>query len=146
MGWFVWQYEDWRNDIYVLDKDRVIDIDRSPFGLRGTQRKEARYDSIQNVSAKTKGLIDMAFNVGDVTVKTGGADNALVFERVYDPQGVQRELQRKIDAFMTGKKQQEADQRRHELAETIGIYDELRGLHGPRAINRDGAGSEDMVR
>jgi hypothetical protein len=82
------------------------------------------------VSAKTKGLIDMAFNVGDVTVKTGGADNALVFERVYDPQGVQRELQRKIDAFMTGKKQQEADQRRHELAETIGIYDELRGLHG----------------
>jgi len=146
VGWFVWQYEDWRNDIYVLDKDRVIDIDRSPFGLRGTQRKEARYDSIQNVSAKTKGLIDMAFNVGDVTVKTGGADNALVFERVYDPQGVQRELQRKIDAFMTGKKQQEADQRRHELAETIGIYDELRGLHGPRAINRDGAGSEDMVR
>ena len=31
--WLVYRYEDWRNDFFVLGKDRVIDIDRKPFGL-----------------------------------------------------------------------------------------------------------------
>ena len=30
----MWRYEDWRNDIYVLDKDRVIDIDLLLYGDR----------------------------------------------------------------------------------------------------------------
>ncbi len=146
LGWFVWRYEDWRNDIYVLDKDRIIDIDRSPFGVFGAQRKEARYDSIQNISSSTRGTIDLLLNVGDVKIMTGGADNALVFERVYDPLSVQRELQRKIDAFKTGQQQKQVEQRRRELSEAIGIYDELRGLHGQRALEPDGLDEEGMVR
>jgi membrane protein YdbS with pleckstrin-like domain len=126
LGWFLWRYEDWRNDIYVLDKDRVIDIDRSPFGILGTKRREARYDSIQNVSASTRGPIDLIFNVGDVTVKTGGADNALVFERVFDPLSVQRELQGKVDTYKAGQKERERAQQRIDLSEAIGIYHGLR--------------------
>ncbi|MBX7213193.1 MAG: PH domain-containing protein [Thermoflexales bacterium] len=132
LGWFIWRYEDWRNDIYVLDKDRLIDIDRSPFGLLGAKRKEARYDSIQNVSATTRGPVDLLLNVGDVVVKTGGADNALTFERVYNPVGVQQELQRKIEVFKAGQQQKDIDQRRRDLVEAIGIYDELRSMHGQR--------------
>lgn len=132
LGWLVWKYEDWRNDIYVLDKDRVIDIDRSPFGLLGTQQKEARYDSIQNVLATTRGALDILLKVGDVAVKTGGADNALVFERVYDPFAVQRELQGKIDAFKSGQQQREREQRRREIAEVLGVYDELSARQGQR--------------
>ena len=132
----------------MLDKDRVIDIDRSPFGIFGTQRREARYDSIQNVSSSTRGPIDLIFNVGDVTVKTGGADNALVFERVYDPLGVQRELQGKVDTYKAAQKERERAQQRIDLSEAIGIYHGLRtapeklaGLE--RGITDD---AQDMVR
>ncbi len=148
LGWFLWRYEDWRNDIYVLDKDRVIDIDRSPFGIFGTKRREARYDSIQNVSASTRGPIDLIFNVGDVTVKTGGADNALVFERVFDPLAVQRELQGKVDTYKAGQKERERAQQRIDLSEAIGIYHGLRMMPEKmtsleRGITDD---SQDMVR
>ena len=71
-------------------------------------------------------------NVGDVVVKTGGADNALTFERVYNPVGVQQELQRKIEVFKAGQQQKDIDQRRRDLVEAIGIYDELRSMHGQR--------------
>ncbi len=148
LGWLLWRYEDWRNDIYVLDKDRVIDIDRSPLGIFGTKRREARYDSIQNVSASTRGPIDLIFNVGDVTVKTGGADNALVFERVFDPLGVQRELQGKVDTYKAVQKERERAQQRIDLSEAIGIYHGLRTT--PEKLTRLERGiaddPQDMVR
>jgi uncharacterized membrane protein YdbT with pleckstrin-like domain len=148
LGWFLWRYEDWRNDIYVLDRDRVIDIDRSPFGIFGTKRREARYDSIQNVSASTRGVIDLVFKVGDVTVKTGGADNALVFERVYDPLGVQQELQQKVDTYKAAQSERQRAQQRIDLSEAIGIYHRDKDqTNNPTTAAKNAQGdSQDMVR
>lgn len=148
LGWLLWRYEDWRNDIYVLDRDRVIDIDRSPFGIFGTKRREARYDSIQNVSSSTRGVIDLIFKVGDVTVKTGGADNALVFERVFDPLAIQHELQQKVDAYKEAQNDRQRAKQRVEISEAIGIYhrdkDQTDSLQGPPDGMR--GNPQDMVR
>ncbi|MCS7059598.1 MAG: cyclic nucleotide-binding domain-containing protein [Anaerolineae bacterium] len=128
-AWFVWEYEDWRNDIYILTPDRIIDSKRSPFGLRGTQRRDAGLGAVQNVTAATRGVIDLLFDMGDVTVRTGGAEGALVFERVYNPRQVQREITVRLEAYAASQRAREAAQRNRELAEWIAIYDDLRGLH-----------------
>lgn len=142
-AWFVWEYEDWRNDIYIVTPDRIIDIKRSPFGLRGTQRRQAGMGAVQNVTSTTRGIIDLLFDMGDVTVRTGGAEGALVFERVYNPHGVQRDITARVEAYAAGQRTREAAQRNRELAEWIAIYDDLRGLHR-RAPGQDT--NQDSVR
>lgn len=142
-GWFVWEYEDWRNDIYIVTPDRIIDSKRSPFGLRGTQRRQAGMGAVQNVTSATRGVIDLLFDVGDVTVRTGGAEGELVFWRVYNPHGVQREITARVEAYAARQRKQEAAQRNREMAEWIAIYDDLRGLH-KRDFDREG--NQDGVR
>ena len=141
--WFVWEYEDWRNDIYIVTPDRIIDSKRSPFGLRGTQRRQAGMGAVQNVTSATRGVIDLLFDIGDVTVRTGGADGELVFWRVYNPQGVQREITARLEAYTGRQREQDAAQRNREMAEWIAIYDDLRGLH-KRDSGQDG--NQDGVR
>lgn len=128
-GWFVWQYENWRNDLYILTPDRLIDYKRSPFGLAGETKRTASLENVQNVTATTRGFIDTLFNVGDVSVRTGGADNELNFARVYAPRQVQGDIVKQLEEFQSAKRLREAKQRRQEFIEWIGIYDELTRLH-----------------
>jgi membrane protein YdbS with pleckstrin-like domain len=125
-GIWVWQYEDWRNDIYILAEDRIVDIVRSPFGLRGTKRKEASYSVVQNVDASTKGLIDSLFNIGKVIVRTAGADNELTFDRVWDPRRVQHDVETRVNEYKAKQAEKENTKRRNEMADMLGLYDELR--------------------
>jgi uncharacterized membrane protein YdbT with pleckstrin-like domain len=135
IGWLVWNYEDWRNDTFILKPDKVIDSDRTPFGLRGTDQKTAALSNIQNVEYKTNGLIDNMFNMGDVVINTGGGEgNQLVFERVWNPRRVQRDIVDRIESIQGARKEAEAEARRREVAEWLGIYDELNRLHRGREI------------
>ncbi|MCS6772647.1 MAG: cyclic nucleotide-binding domain-containing protein [Thermoflexales bacterium] len=132
--WFIWQYEDWRNDIYVITRDRVIDSKRSPFGVRGMTQRTASLESIQNVTATTRGLIDTLFNMGDVSIRTGGVENELLFARVWNPRQVQRDIYKRMADFAAAKQAEEAARRRRELVEGLGIYDELVRIHRNREL------------
>jgi uncharacterized membrane protein YdbT with pleckstrin-like domain len=128
-GWFIWQYENWRNDLYILTPDRLIDYKRTPFGLGGETKRTASLENVQNVTATTRGFIDTLFNVGDVSIRTGGVENELNFARVYAPRRVQGEIVKQLEEFQNNKRIREAKQRRQEFIEWIGIYDELTRLH-----------------
>jgi hypothetical protein len=132
--WLIYRYEDWRNDIYMVTSDRIVDIDRSPFGLQGSSRREAKLSAIQNVNSKTRGFIDVAFNMGDVIIQTAGGEGELTFERVYDPRTVQRDIADRIDASEASAREKAAAQRRQEMTEWLGIYDELTRLHERRKL------------
>jgi energy-coupling factor transporter transmembrane protein EcfT len=129
IGWLAWQYEDWRNDIYILKRDRLVDIDRTPFGLSGIRQKNASMSSVQNVTYTTNGFIDNFFNMGDVSIKTGGQDGELVFDRVWNPRRVQRDIVDRLETFQNAQREAAAEARRREMAEWIGIYDELAQIH-----------------
>ncbi|MCS7055169.1 MAG: cyclic nucleotide-binding domain-containing protein [Thermoflexales bacterium] len=133
--WLVWQYEDWRNDLYVLAPDRLVDYKRSPFGLLGTKQRTASLANVQNVTAETKGFLDNLLNVGDVIIRTGGVDNELDFARVWNPRGVQREVVNRVEAYRAEQREKEAARRRREFIEWIGIYDELIRIHGRRPLS-----------
>ncbi len=132
--WLVWQYEDWRNDLYMLTTDRLIEYKRTPFGLLGTSQRTASLANVQNVTAVTKGFVDNLFNVGDVAIRTGGVDNELNFARVWNPRGVQRELVTRLEAYRAAQRDKEAARRRREFIEWIGIYDELTRIHERRPL------------
>ena len=128
--WALYRYEDWRNDLYILTLDRIIDIDRAPFGLGRSSRREARFSAVQNVNLELTGLWDNAVNMGDVIVQTAGAEGTLTFERVHDPHRVQKDIQDRVDAFESRAREHQATERRREFAEWVGIYDELKRLYG----------------
>jgi uncharacterized membrane protein YdbT with pleckstrin-like domain len=128
--WALYRYEDWRNDIYILTPDRIIDIDRSPFGIGASSRREARLAAVQNVNLDMTGLWDNAFDIGDVIIQTAGAEGTLTFERVYDPHGVQRDIVNYMEAQDTRARDRQMAERRREFAEWVGIYDELKKMYG----------------
>lgn len=128
--WGLYRYENWRNDIYILTPDRIVDIDRSPFGIGPSSRREARLSAVQNVNLDMSGLWDNAFNIGDVIIQTAGAEGTLTFERVHDPHGVQRDIVNRMEAQDTHAREQQMAERRHEFAEWVGIYDELKRMYG----------------
>lgn len=132
--WLIWQYEDWRNDLYMLTSERLVEYKRTPFGLFGTSQRTASLANVQNVTAVTKGFIDNLFNVGDVAIRTGGMDNELNFARVWNPRGVQREVVTRLEAYRAAQRDKEAARRRREFIEWIGIYDELTRIHGERPL------------
>lgn len=127
--YLIYKYEDWRNDYFVLMDDRIVDIDRSPFGFQGTQRREATYDKVTNVDAKTKGFIDLIFDVGDVVIKTG-SDNELVFERVGHPRFIQQDIRERQARFDEKRKKRDAENRTREIVDLIGMYNEQLRLRG----------------
>ena len=84
-----WQYENWRNDIYILEPSKVIDIQRLPFGLF-EDRREATLGVIQNVNASSPNISARLLGYGDVLIETAGAGGNFTFDHVANPDQVQR--------------------------------------------------------
>ncbi|MCS7325206.1 MAG: cyclic nucleotide-binding domain-containing protein [Anaerolineae bacterium] len=127
--WWLWCYEDWRNDVFVITSDRILDVKRTPWGILGTRQRAAELRNVQNTTVTTRGIIDVIFNVGDVSIRTAGMENELLFDRVWNPLGIQAEINRRVQQVLERAQRQQAEQRRQELAEWLGIYDELTRLH-----------------
>jgi uncharacterized membrane protein YdbT with pleckstrin-like domain len=87
--YFYWQYENWRNDIYILEPNKIIDIQRLPFGLF-EDRREATLGVIQNVNASSPNVVAQLLGYGDVMIETAGVGGNFTFDHVPDPDQVQR--------------------------------------------------------
>ncbi len=93
--WFLWGYIAWREDVYVLDTDSVLDIVRAPFGLR-EQREQASLRQIQNVTSQIHSLWGSIFNEGDVVIETAGQHGQMVFRNVHKPAQVADEILQRV--------------------------------------------------
>ena len=72
MGWFWWEATDWSNDLYIVTRDRIIDVEKHPLKL-SEERREASLGMIQNVSLRMPSIFANLFQYGDVLVQTAGA-------------------------------------------------------------------------
>jgi hypothetical protein len=121
LGVTVYRAEDWRNDIYVITNDQLIDRNKKPLG-----REDVRTANLANIEAirfEQKGLWALLFNFGTVFVRVGLQE--LPFLNIYNPSEVQRELFRRI-AERENKRQQEAMRiERERVADWIGAYYEV---------------------
>ncbi|HEY1410095.1 MAG TPA: cyclic nucleotide-binding domain-containing protein [Promineifilum sp.] len=119
--WFVWQLENWRNDIFQLTDRFVMDIDRKPFGF-GESRKQAAIANIQNVDATRPGFLPTLFNFGFVSIDTAGAPADIVFDYVPNPEMIQADIFQRIDESRRRQRVQEGSSRREEYALLLDVY------------------------
>jgi len=123
LGWWLYEFVDWRNDIYQVTNDQIIDIQRKPLGEE--KRQSAALDNVLSMRLERAGPLGQIFNFGDVIILVGGQE--FRFEDVLDPPGVQSDIYRRMEASRQRKAEQDASKRRDELTDWLKAYHELSG-------------------
>jgi hypothetical protein len=96
--WALWKWDDWRNDIYRLDRERVYDIERLPLGMR-EQSKETLITRVTDVMYTVPGPLANILDYGDIELKTPGEATQFIFLSVPRPRQIQREIMDRIEEY-----------------------------------------------
>jgi hypothetical protein len=116
--WWIYQLMDWRNDIFRVTGDQILDIDRKPFGTE--ERRAAPLDNILGTRYERLGFIGYILNFGTVYIDVGSAQFA--FEDVLDPAAVQSDIDRRRLARISAKKDTERTTERNRMADWMAAY------------------------
>jgi CRP-like cAMP-binding protein len=126
LAWWWYEYEDWRNDIFQVTPDQIVDVTKKPFGQE--TRKSAPLANILSLKYERPGLLGYLMNFGSVVATVGGQE--FRFDGVFDPVGVQNDIYRRMEAQKAKTGQAEAGKRRDEIADWLGVYHAV--LNEPR--------------
>ena len=121
-GWYIWRYDGWRNDIYIVTDTRIIDIEGSPFHLREETRTEGTFDIIQNIDYSSPNWLARVLRLGRVTISTAAKQEAFTFDLVERPEEVQQEIFKRVTAFKDQKAREEKQRQNAEFTKWFGIY------------------------
>ncbi|MCD6355774.1 MAG: PH domain-containing protein, partial [Anaerolineaceae bacterium] len=86
--WAIFRFIDWRNDLYIITNDQLIDIDRHPFGME--EKRTAPIQNIQSIRYKRNGIFGLLLNYGTVFIRIG--DEEFTFDNVHRPSEVQERV------------------------------------------------------
>jgi len=118
LGWWIYQYIDWINDIFRVTPDQILDIDRKPFGTE--ERRAAPLDNILSTRFERIGVLGYFLNFGTVYIDIGSAQFA--FEDVLDPAIVQSDIDRRRLQRVSSKKAAEKADERNRMANWLAAY------------------------
>jgi hypothetical protein len=96
LAWVTWASEDWRNDVYKLDHERLYHIESLPLGLR-EQSKETLVNRVSDVMYLIPGPLANLLDFGDVVIKTPGEASELIFAGIPHPRRVQQIIMERVD-------------------------------------------------
>lgn len=102
IGWWIYQYWDWRDDRYELSPTSITDFDRTPLGREN--RQTAPLENILSLEHERIGLLGILLNFGTVSINVG--DKTYEFEGVHNPARVRQEIS---DRQQARRKQLERD-------------------------------------
>lgn len=126
LGWWIYQYVDWINDIFRVTTDQILDIDRKPLGTE--KRSAAPLDNILGTRYERIGVLGYFLNFGTVYIDVGSAQFA--FEDVLDPAIVQTDIDRRRLKRLAAKRDSEKEDERNRMANWLATYhrnvDEIR--------------------
>ncbi len=116
--WFLYEYLDWRNDIYQVTPEQIVDSDKKPLGKE--ERKAAPLENILSIEYQRLGIIGLLLNFGTVSVTIGAS--RFTFDYVYNPSQVQQDIFRRMNERIEGQKRADAVAERERLSDWIAIY------------------------
>lgn len=119
--WWLYQYLDWHNDIYIIGPDQIADVNKKPLGRE--ERKVAPIRNILSIEYKRLGILGLLLNFGTVYIRVG--DQQLTFDNVFNPAEVQRELFHRLAAKTYSDKQAQAENERQRMVDYLAIYDKI---------------------
>jgi len=120
MGWGLYQYIDWSNDIFQVTEDQIMDLDRKPLGK--LEKQVAPLESILSTEARREGFMAVLFNFGHVYISVGGSQ--MVFEDVDNPSSVQQDIDRRRVGRRDKQERSRADAEHERLVEWFAMYHE----------------------
>lgn len=120
--WYLWRYDGWRNDVYIVTDTRVIDVTGSPFHVYGESRREGTFDVIQTIYYDIPNFFARLLNMGNVYIDTAGTSKAFTFEQIHSPSEVQEEIFHRMVAYREQTQQAARQQQREEFSEWFRIY------------------------
>jgi len=120
-GWWLYQFEDWKNDLYLITNDQIVDLYRKPLGSE--ERRSAPLGNVLSLKYERPGALGLLLNYGSVVAKVGADE--LRFEGVFDPVGVQNDIYRRMEAVKARKEASEAARQREELSRWMAAYHEV---------------------
>ncbi len=129
--WWLYQYLDWHNDIYIIGPEQIADVNKKPLGRE--ERKVAPIRNILSIEYKRLGILGLVLNFGTVYIRVG--DQQLTFDDVFNPAEVQRELFHRLAAKTYSDKQAQAENERQRMADYIAIYDKILRGDQPPPVN-----------
>ena len=116
--WWIYQFADWRNDIYQVTPDQIVDIDKKPLGTE--QRRAAPLENILSMEAERLGLLGYLLNYGTVYIMVGSVH--FDFIDVRDPAAVQADVDRRREARQERKREAEAAVERERMSDWLLAY------------------------
>jgi uncharacterized membrane protein YdbT with pleckstrin-like domain len=122
----VYQYADWRNDIYRLTTTQIFDIEKKPLGRE--MKKTANLDTILSIEHERANIIGILLNFGTVTVNIGEAK--FIFYGVYNPDQVHQDISDRQEALSRKKQEEEAERERERMVNWLVAYYEETGKIG----------------
>lgn len=132
LPWWLYNYVDWRNDIYQLTDKNIFDIERKPLGTE--TRKSGSLEKILSLEHERPGFIGYLFNVGTVIINFG--DAKFDFVGVYEPARVQQDIFNRMHALRTQQQKAEAAREREQVLTILTIYHEnVRGNQNENPVS-----------
>ena len=140
-SWLLYQVEDWRNDMYIITPEQVVDVNKKPLGRE--DRRAASLRNIETVRFQRQNFIAQVFNYGTVFIRIGTTE--LTFDDVYNPSDVQREIFKRKGELEQREKTEFLRQQRNRTANYL---EEFRLLTGqdltPGQLPQDATSDEDL--
>jgi hypothetical protein len=116
--WWLYEYVDWHNDIYLINSEQVVDLNKRPLG--NEVKKVAQIKNILSVEYKRLGIIGLMLNYGTVYIRIG--ETTFTFDDVFNPSEVQRELFHRISQRTIKERQAQGEAERQRMADWISAY------------------------
>ncbi|MBL7198858.1 MAG: cyclic nucleotide-binding domain-containing protein [Anaerolineae bacterium] len=121
-AWYLWRYDGWRNDVYIVTESRIVDIEGSPFHLQKESRKESTFDVIQNTDASSPNWLFRVLRIGNVEIHTASQQEPFSFDLVPRPEEVQQEIFKRLTAFRESRAREENERQYNEFSRWFGTY------------------------
>jgi hypothetical protein len=117
--WWLYQYIDWSNDIFQVTPDQIMDLDKTPLGE--VVSDVASLDNILSIEYERVGLLELAFNYGNVMITVGGGKQ-MVFHNVFNPSAVQEDIERRRLERLSIREQDRVKDDRERTADWFAAY------------------------
>ncbi len=120
-GWWLYEYVDWKNDIYMVTTDQIFDVNKKPLGAE--TRKSAPLANVLSLKYERPGLLGILLNFGTVVATVAGTE--FRFEGVFDPVGVQNDIYRRQEMQKAKKAAAEETTKRADMADWLLAYQQV---------------------
>jgi len=117
--WWLYQYVDWRNDLYRITAEQIVDSEKKPLGDELT--KSAPLENIISLDYERKGLLGILFNFGSVYINVG-TEVRLSWDNIHDPARAQRDIYRAMYAFRRKKQMSESTREWERVSDWLAAY------------------------